>query len=474
MIVDPRRCHLCEATELHYLATISHSLDKETLTERIKVANQGIGVNQCDVFGNNPGHFLAASCPTMRIIQMFYWAGIDLFKRNLAGESFLHLLDSARLGHHLPDLLQWFHDKSPGILTQRTYHGKTVLHCLLQQRCFLDQLCGLRALIDILPIFQSAKNDINARDNQGSTAMEMFCVRWLEVKNVETRSPEELETFHAILEFFAPDLRLLPLPDTQLPITLINGRVPGELSPNCRYSNDLTLENLDLRDRELRDTIAESINNPLAQDYCARNGLHCVASILRALPDGNIKQPLISQKDNLVNLLNRGVDVNAFDCRGETPLHTLLSHVRRYDEDSTIALFIKLMVLGDHGADLHLRDRNGNTALHLACKSGRVPCVEMLLAMEANVNARNYSGLSAIAEARREMEGVVAGTLLETESTKANILLEGAERIQQCIELVRHAGGVNDVLQDDDPPYYQNIDCGELSLIETGCFLPLP
>jgi ankyrin repeat protein len=58
-------------------------------------------------------------------------------------------------------------------------------------------------------------------------------------------------------------------------------------------------------------------------------------------------------------------------------------------------------VLRDHGADLHLRDRNGNTALHLACKSGRVPVVEILLAMEANVNARNYSGLSAIAEARK-------------------------------------------------------------------------
>jgi hypothetical protein len=115
------------------------------------------------------------------------------------------------------------------------------------------------------------------------------------------------------------------------------------------------------------------------------------------------------------------------------------------------------MVLRDHGADLHLRDRNGNTALHLACKSGRVPVVEILLAMEANVNARNYSGLSAIAEAR-----------------KANILLEGAEKIQQCIDLVRKAGGVDDPLQEDDLPYYQDIHCTEPSLIETGCFLPFP
>jgi hypothetical protein len=175
------------------------------------------------------------------------------------------------------------------------------------------------------------------------------------------------------------------------------------------------------------------------------------------LSDQSIGQPLAAQKDNLVNLLNRGVDVNAFDSRGETPLHTLLSHIRHHDEDKTIALFTKLMVLRDHGADLHLRDRNGNTALHLACKSGRVPCVEILIAMGTNVDARNYSGLSAIAEARM-----------------ANILPEGAERIQQCINLVREAGGVDDPLQEDDLPYYQNIHSTEPSLIENGCFLPFP
>jgi hypothetical protein len=98
----------------------------------------------------------------------------------------------------------------------------------------------------------------------------------------------------------------------------------------------------------------------------------------------------------------------------------------------------------------------------------------MLLAMEANVNARNYSGLSAIAESRLEMENMKANVLLEMESMKANILLEGAKRIQQCIDLVRQAGGVDDLLQEDDLPYYQNIDCREPSLIETGCFLPLP
>jgi hypothetical protein len=276
---------------------------------------------------------------------------------------------------------------------------------------------------------------------------------------MDERSRDELDKFGQILSTFVPDLRLNTLDGTQFfPITLINGMIPSKISPTGRYSEDHSVKNLELRDSEMRHIIAESTGNPLAQDYRGRNGLHCLASIIRLLPDPYIQQPLASRKDTLINLLNRGVDVNAFDSQGATPLHTLLSYTRKHDEDSAIALFTKLMVLRDHGADLHLRDRKGNSALHLACKSGLVPCVEILLAMGANVNARNYLGCSPIAEAQRAME---------------NSLPEHAERIQQCIDLVRRAGGIDHTLQ-DHLPYHQNVDFREPSLIETGSFLPLP
>lgn len=462
--VDPRQCHFCGATELHYLATISNNLDMETLAERIKFASRVIQINQCDVFGNNPGLFLAASCPALPVIVMFYEAGIDLFKRNHAGESFLHLLDPVRLGRDLSRLLEWFHARRSGILTQRTYHGKTVLHCLLERSYFLDQPHGLDTLLDILPIFQSTKNDINARDNQGSTAVELFCVRWLAAKKIDERSSEEVDTFRAICKTFAPDLKFCSDRGTLVPVTLINGMMPSKHSRNGRYSGDHTLGNLELRDRELRDIIAESAHNPLAHDYCGRNGLHCFATIHRLLPD-NIEQPLIARKDVLVDMLNRGVDANSFDSRGETPLHTLLSHTRHHDQDNTIALFTKIMVQ-DYGADMHLRDRNGHTPLHLACISGRLPCVEILLAMGANVNARNYRGWSAITEALYEVERMM-------EDTMASNWVEDVTKIQQCIDRVRRAGGVDDPVQEDNL-YYQDINCTEPSLIEVGYFLPRP
>jgi ankyrin repeat protein len=197
---------------------------------------------------------------------------------------------------------------------------------------------------------------------------------------MDERSHEELDTFCKILKIFAPDLTLFNDGIQVWPIALINGKVPSELSPNYRYSQDLTRENLELRDSELRNVIALSVHNPLAQDYRGRNGLHCLALITRLLPD--TEQPLAARKDILVDMMNRGVDVNAFDFLGATPLHALLSYPRDYSEDNTIAFFTKLMI-HDHGADPHLRDRNGNTALHLACKSGRLACIEILLIMGA-------------------------------------------------------------------------------------------
>jgi ankyrin repeat protein len=275
--------------------------------------------------------------------------------------------------------------------------------------------------------------------------MGLFYVKWLTVKKAEERSCEELHKFEYIFSTFVPDLGLADLRGIQL-------------SPTGRNSEDLSLQNLELRDSEMRHIITESRYNPLYQDYRGRNGLHCLAIVVRLFPDRDIQQPLASRKSTLVDLLDGGVDVNAFDSLGATPLHTFLSYPRSHAEDSTIALFIKIMVLRDHGAELNLRDRDGNCALHLACKSGRVPCVEILVALGAKVNARNYLRCSAIAEARREME---------------RSLPEDAARIQQCIDLVRRAGGIDDPLQ-DDPQCYQNNKWTEPSLIETGSFLPRP
>lgn len=57
-------------------------------------------------------------------------------------------------------------------LTQRTYNGQTILHSLVERNT-IEFL--LQCLPDILPVFQSAGNNINALDNKGYTVLNKLC-----------------------------------------------------------------------------------------------------------------------------------------------------------------------------------------------------------------------------------------------------------------------------------------------------------
>ena len=50
----------------------------------------------------------------------------------------------------------------------------------------------------------------------------------------------------------------------------------------------------------------------------------------------------------------------------------------------------------EHGANIDSADKRGNTALHLAAKSGFNEVVEILLQIKANVNCINDSGLTPL------------------------------------------------------------------------------
>jgi len=46
-------------------------------------------------------------------------------------------------------------------------------------------------------------------------------------------------------------------------------------------------------------------------------------------------------------------------------------------------------LLGGCRADVNAKDNNGLTPLHLACKSGRLPLVELLIELKADINAKD-------------------------------------------------------------------------------------
>jgi ankyrin repeat protein len=87
-------------------------------------------------------------------------------------------------------------------------------------------------------------------------------------------------------------------------------------------------------------------------------------------------------------LLNHCASVNAQNCWGETPLHLVL----RGEQESQKKWFGIVWLLLERGADIHTRDKNHCTALHLAAFSGMFEISRLLLHYGANADVRNEKG----------------------------------------------------------------------------------
>jgi cytohesin len=87
-------------------------------------------------------------------------------------------------------------------------------------------------------------------------------------------------------------------------------------------------------------------------------------------------------KDCVERLLKRGVDPNAKNAAGKTPLHLAAQY--GYRDIAELLL--------NYGADPNARDLAGQTPLHWAVAMGHVDIVELLLERGADPNAQDASG----------------------------------------------------------------------------------
>ncbi|GAB1200473.1 hypothetical protein APSETT444_009846 [Aspergillus pseudonomiae] len=79
-------------------------------------------------------------------------------------------------------------------------------------------------------------------------------------------------------------------------------------------------------------------------------------------------------------LLQRGVNVNVQDSRGQTPLHIAAQcgHLG----------VVRLLLATEH-IDVNARDHHGSTPLHVASEKGHVEVVQLLVAHGARLDARS-------------------------------------------------------------------------------------
>ncbi|KAI1260763.1 hypothetical protein F5Y18DRAFT_246063 [Xylariaceae sp. FL1019] len=170
---------------------------------------------------------------------------------------------------------------------------------------------------------------------------------------------------------------------------------------------------------------ADCLKNSPLETALGQNGLHCLAEANINLsltensatvsPDtpttrskGQAKRkhqeseevdtPQTRKRDEyLRSLINAGVDVNQYDANGITPLMAFVANssdaTKVEKEDG--ANVIKILV-GEAHANMELRNRHGETALHVAAKTGKPMAVRTLLELGANPHTRNSLGLGVL------------------------------------------------------------------------------
>ncbi len=106
-------------------------------------------------------------------------------------------------------------------------------------------------------------------------------------------------------------------------------------------------------------------------------------------------------------LIDRGGDVNTRNKRGETPLMWATGAIDSVDKPQMVQVLI------DNGADVNLADREGTTALMFAAQKGLTSSIRTLLREHAQAATRNKDGQTALDVAKKSGREAIVKLLSE-------------------------------------------------------------
>ena len=362
-----------------------------------------IDFGEVDDFGDTVLHLAASLGAGSVILSWFISMGVNVHTRNMAGQTFMHVLDARGLWH---------------------WRGSDSLEALADE-------VDMQMLLNKL---QRTHFDFNARDDYGQTPMHVLALNWLPIHVIQLtlragmvggsmlfnkdflgRSVESLIRAQAIFDdnnlntpqreikidallFLMKPLAAIPPPQNKrLP-------QPGQTPEEAAHPH-----------AALRKIIIEATSGAPDTKHRGRNGLHCLAessiSLRLESSDRDIAAPLLKRKrqaettlrheyitNTVKELLEAGVDPNDYDETGNTPLMAFIQNHLSPNFERKITADVLQMVIAA-GASVHRRNRKGETALHIAMRLGRPSAVEVLLNNHANVHsrARNGEGILAVA-----------------------------------------------------------------------------
>ncbi|KAH7320855.1 hypothetical protein B0I35DRAFT_477397 [Stachybotrys elegans] len=353
-----------------------------------RIVRGGIGMQDIavrDPFGNTALHLMAAH-GSYKLIEALQSGLVQpiLNTQNSAGQTFLHVLSQAWIFHsgHLAFLLSLLRQMNFDIYAQDHY-GRNFFHIL--QHLQVD-------LSTVLADYEQAR--YARRDAFNRVPL--------------PQSPVG-STAHPFSSHDAMDIDV--------------SHMDSAHEANPHQSDDFEVE----RETALIQHVRMAEDNPSHHDENGGNGLHCLAMASLSIANVSSKaspgaraslsqnttperpktksseasRNLDSSSERLEfrfrivqNLVEAGVDVNAYDNDGNTPLMAFAAQLPEEDDYRTGPKILQFLIR--NGANPNARNRAGETALHIAVRCGRKLAVRTLAKENANVHVRDASGRSLL------------------------------------------------------------------------------
>ncbi|KAI1767011.1 ankyrin [Hypoxylon sp. FL1150] len=350
--------------------------------------------NQKDTFGNTAFHRLAAVGADKRffinlIDGALKYPDLPLHNTNTAGQTFLHVLHQSWFDetNYLDELLNILKRAGFDILAVDVY-GRSFFHVLQNRKqdaaripphLFDWNLLRRRDAFGVIPM--------NSRNRQSNTTTMQVTHRG------------------GLLNSRSPGVSGSP--------PTIN--IPSNLGDESRILSQTEMLKIVL-DAVKVDTINVTQPDPRSEDSHGRNAFQCLAEVELDVHrvQGSVQKkrkfkeeeeeetkPAPGRREQrlefLRGIIHARVDVNHYDNRGQTPLMSFIRYRPEESRSDKEDMERTIRMLREAGADLEKRNRQGETALHVAARSGKKVALKELLQLGANPFVRDACNLSVLA-----------------------------------------------------------------------------
>jgi ankyrin repeat protein len=392
------------------------------------LGDENLDFNSKDDFGNTVLHLLAARGSSWDLILEVIDLGADVNAKNVAGQNFLHVLEHSTFKTFVKDLSQ---GRLTSILHKLDVSRFEFNHCDFFGRSFLHNL--LREAQSLsktpFPYLPYIRNLPSTRDAFG----------W--IPNPHRRAQVGLGDVSQLTGLFTPNPQPQPIienysrpfnaqksPATSAAVLSTKGvktatrqssRGPTADIKTISIKSDKTLSDDELwTQARLVETARLAASAPWIEESEGRNGLHCLAEVALDIhiENGTVVASNSSKRKRnqtdvvpgslrlnlryqlVEGLVLAGVGVNNYDNGGSTVLMSFVTHLPDGEDDKALASVLELLLR--KGANIHMRNRKGESALHIAVRLGRKVATRVLLDHGANVHARTTKGIGVLLLAR--------------------------------------------------------------------------